>query len=240
MLCVTMSVVRWFSSTISSVRLSTLEAVLGSRAAVCSSSSSRRGLVSVAISRVSAWRWPPESRPTLALRRVSRPRSRRLSSSTYSSFSALVTPHERPRRWPRRLARARFSAICMSAAVPRMGSWNTRPRYLARCDSLRREMSVPSSSITPESSGYTPAIILSSVDLPAPLPPITVTKSPSLRVRSTPVSARFSVTVPLLKVFLTCESLSICLISLRVGAAELIALPNHGHAQGHGDDHGGE
>ena len=43
--------------------------------------------------------------------------------------------------------------------VPARRGFNTRPRYLARCDSLRREMSVPSSSITPESSGYTPAIM---------------------------------------------------------------------------------
>ena len=149
-------------------------------------------------------------------------------------------PQRRPRRCPRRLARARFSSICMSAAVPRMGSWNTRPRYLARLGSDRREMSSPSNSIVPESSGYTPAIILSRVDLPAPLPPMTVTKSPSARVRSTPVRARFSVTVPRLNVFFTWDSLSICLTALRVARTQLELLPHHRHAQRQGHDDRGQ
>ena len=50
------------------------------------------------------------------------------------------------------------------------------------------------------SMGQTPATALSMVDLPAPLPPMTVTKSPSSSVRSRPLRATFSLTVPALKV----------------------------------------
>ena len=64
-------------------------------------------------------------------------------------------------------------------------------------------MSRPSSSMTPESMGYTPAIMFMRVDLPAPLPPITVTKSPGARCRSTLTKARFSLMVPALKVLQT-------------------------------------
>ena len=49
-------VVRWFSSTMRAERVSTFRAVLGSSAAVCSSSSRSFGLFMVAISRVSACR----------------------------------------------------------------------------------------------------------------------------------------------------------------------------------------
>ena len=53
--------------------------------------------------------------------------------------------------------------------------------------------------ISPLSTIYVPATALRSVDLPAPLPPITVTKSPSFKVRDTPFKATFSLTVPSLK-----------------------------------------
>ena len=52
----------------------------------------------------------------------------------------------------------------------------------------------------PSSMGQTPAIAFNMVDLPAPLPPMTVTKSPSFNVRSTPFKATFSLIVPKLKV----------------------------------------
>ncbi len=41
--------------------------------------------------------------------------------------------------------------------------------------------SLPSIMILPGSTGHTPATAFSMVDFPAPLPPITVTKSPSFR-----------------------------------------------------------
>ena len=56
MLWVTIMVVSSFSATIRSESSSTLAAVLGSRAAVCSSSSSSLGRFREAISSVSAWR----------------------------------------------------------------------------------------------------------------------------------------------------------------------------------------
>ncbi len=74
-LWVTIMVVRWFSATIRSDSSSTLAAVLGSNAAVCSSSSSSLGLRRDAISSVSACRCPPDSSPTLLVSRSSRPRS---------------------------------------------------------------------------------------------------------------------------------------------------------------------
>ena len=67
---------------------------------------------------------------------------------------------------------------------------------------------MPPTSIEPESIGNTPAMALRNVDLPAPFEPITVTKSPSSSVRSTPRRARFSLTLPGKKVFLTPVALS--------------------------------
>ena len=64
-------------------------------------------------------------------------------------------------------------------------------------------MLIPSMEIYPSSTGQTPAIAFKVVDLPAPLPPITVTKSPSFKVRLTPSSATFSLMVPGLNVLCT-------------------------------------
>ena len=120
----------------------------------------------------------------MVVRRSSRPKSRVFSISRYFSVSALGTPQRNMLRFcPRRAASARFSMICISAAVPVMGSWNTRPRNGARLYSHRPEISTPSMRMEPESTGHTPETALSMVDLPAPLPPMTVQKSPSSRVR---------------------------------------------------------
>ena len=200
MLCVIISVVSWPSRTMRSVSSMTLAAVFGSSAAVCSSSSSSLGRLSVAISSVRAWRWPPESVETFVVRRDSRPRPRPPSSSRYCSFSSFVTPQERPRRWPRRAARARFSSIHIEGAVPIIGSWNTRPMNAARLCSGRFVTSEPSMMTLPESTKNVPAVALSIVDLPAPLPPMTVTKSPSFSVRLRPFSAVLALMVPGLKV----------------------------------------
>ena len=64
MLCVTIRQVIFPSATIRFVSSSTFSAVPGSRAAVCSSRSRSQGGFMVAISSVSACRWPPESNPT--------------------------------------------------------------------------------------------------------------------------------------------------------------------------------
>ena len=52
----------------------------------------------------------------------------------------------------------------------------------------------------PESTKTGPAVALSIVDWPAPLPPMTVTKSPSFSVRLRPFSAVLALMVPGLKV----------------------------------------
>ena len=66
----------------------------------------------------------------------------------------------------------------MVAAVPIIGSWNTLPRYLARRCSFRRVTSFSPTRMEPLSGRKVPATVLSMVDLPAPLPPMTVQKSP--------------------------------------------------------------
>ncbi len=109
-------------------------------------------------------------------------------------------PPRKVRLSPRRMASARFSSISMVAAVPVIGSWNTLPRNFARLYSFNFVTSVPSMTMEPLSTGHTPAIAFNIVDLPAPFPPITVTKSPSSKVSDSPFNAIFSLTVPALKV----------------------------------------
>ena len=75
--------------------------------------------------------------------------------------------------------------------------------YCARTCSGMPVTSVPSMTTLPSSTGQTPATALSIVLLPAPLPPMTVTKSPGLRCRSMLLSAFFSLIVPGLKVLET-------------------------------------
>ena len=55
---------------------------------------------------------------------------------------------------------------------------------------------LPSIMMLPESTEKAPAMALSIVLLPAPLPPMTVTKSPSLSVRFRSKSAVLAFTVP--------------------------------------------
>ena len=197
-LWVTISAVSLFFSTILSEISSTFAAVLGSRAAVCSSKSRRSGFWKAAISSVIACLCPPERRPTLLLSLSSRPRSNSESFCLYSSFSCFVTPHLRVLCFPLRDASARFSSMDMVAAVPVMGSWNTRPRKTALLCSGSFVTSFPPMTICPPSTGHTPAIALSIVDFPAPFPPIIVTKSPAFRLRLRPHNAVFSFMVPLL------------------------------------------
>ena len=81
-------------------------------------------------------------------------------------------------------------------AVPIIGSWNTRPMNAARLYSGSFVMFRPSIVMLPESTAKAPAMALSIVLLPAPLPPMTVTKSPSLSVRFKSNSAVLALTVP--------------------------------------------
>ena len=81
--------------------------------------------------------------------------------------------------------------MVMDAAVPCSGSWNTLPMNAARRCSLKFVMSVPFSEIVPVSGMYRPATRFSSVDLPAPLLPMTVTNRPCGTVRLTRSTAIF-------------------------------------------------
>ncbi|MGV8346410.1 hypothetical protein ACV330_29440, partial [Pseudomonas aeruginosa] len=77
---------------------------------------------SAAISRLTAWRWPPESRPMRSPRRFSRPRPRVARLSRKPSRIDACTALPRPRPAPRRCARAMFSSMVRSSQVPAMGS----------------------------------------------------------------------------------------------------------------------
>jgi hypothetical protein len=70
-------------------------------------------------------------------------------------------------------------------------------------------MSAPSRRMEPSSTKKSPATALKKVDLPAPLEPTMVTKSPSASVTDKPSRAFFSLTVPGLKVLETLFSSSI-------------------------------
>ena len=95
MLWVIIRQVSFRSATMEVVSASTFSAVAGSRAAVCSSSSSSFGVTSVAIRRVSACRWPPLSSPTGCFIRSSRPRPSWASRSRNSARS-LAEMREKP------------------------------------------------------------------------------------------------------------------------------------------------
>ena len=123
MLWVIIMHVMLFSATMLLVSSSTFSAVEGSSAAVCSSSKSSLGVTRVAISSVSAWRCPPESKPTGLFSRSSRPRPRAARRSRKYSLSFFDTVPKGERvRTERRYASARFSSMVMWGAVPLSGS----------------------------------------------------------------------------------------------------------------------
>ena len=90
-LWVTIRQVIFRSDTMLRVSSSTFSAVPGSSAAVCSSNSSSLGVTIVAMSKVSAWRWPPESSPTGWRIRFSKSMPSRDRCSRNSSLSFLFT-----------------------------------------------------------------------------------------------------------------------------------------------------
>ncbi|KAF5037063.1 hypothetical protein DSECCO2_568590 [anaerobic digester metagenome] len=71
-----------------------------------------------------------------------------------------------------------FWAMEPPAQVPMSGSWKTRPMKRARRCSGQRVTSVPSTAMLPESRAWVPARQDRKVDLPAPLEPMMVMKSP--------------------------------------------------------------
>ena len=125
----------------------------------------------------------------------------------------------------------------MEAAVPVMGSWKTRPRRAARLCSGRWVISRPPRVMVPLSIWKVPAMALSMVLLPAPLPPMTVMKSPLFRVRSTPASAILRMTVPGLKVFRrslrTSISSAMVFPSLQLPGEDAVFPVGHGQEDGH-------
>src|SRR5699024_1629897 len=122
----------------------------------------------------------------------------------------------------------------------------TLPRNLARLYSGMRVTSTPSISMEPKSGFHTPAMALSKVDLPAPLPPMTVTNSPSLISRSRPLSAVLALTVPALNVFCRFVILSTFPTSIRhvlrpqgLAPGKVLAFQVR-HRKEDGDNDGGE
>src|SRR5579859_2082335 len=209
-----MRVVKRSRVTMTSVKLITCSALLGSKAAVCSSSSSSRGFSHVAIKRVRAWRCPPERLPIALSSRSSRPKFNCRTRVRSSSLVFLSSAQPSPRGSPRLAARTRFSAIVRLGEVPVKGFWNTRPIRPARRCSGQRVMSMPSTEMVPASRRKVPATALSRVDFPEPLVPIMTTKAPSSSVTSTPSIARTSLGVPGLKTFVTLRISSISCASL--------------------------
>ena len=139
----------------------------------------------------------------------------------------------------------------MLGAVPLSGSWNRCPMTLLRWCSGAKVMSCPPSRRLPSSAIKPPVMALNRVDLPAPLEPTMVAKSPASICRLTPFSATFSLTVPGLKVLCRSFSCSISmLLSLPVGHGAAgtgsvptlfkgEVLPDGGHGDGHCHDDGG-
>ena len=103
----------------------------------------------------------------------------RATRSRNRFFSAGKTGANHPNQLLRPAASARFSSTVIPGALPRMGSWNSRPMTRARLCSGVRVMSFPSRRILPVSTMKLPAMALKRVDFPAPLAPIMVMKSPS-------------------------------------------------------------
>src|ERR1700722_985819 len=88
------------------------------------------------------------------------------------------------------------SATFSSTVIPsrRLKNWKTIPMWRRRSwdssSSVRPVTSSPATVIVPSSATSSPAIRLSSVDLPQPEGPINATKSPEWTTRLTPRSAR--------------------------------------------------
>ena len=139
-----------------------------------------------------------------------------------NSLSFLLSANPSPGLPALEYASAIFSSIVIPGAVPFIGSWNTRPITCERLCSFIYVISSPSRIIEPESSKNVPHIALNNVDLPAPLEPTIVTKSPLFSVRLRLSSATCSLGVPLAN---TLTALFIFSIALSVTALSVIAFP---------------
>ena len=93
-----------------------------------------------------------------------------------------------PRKPVLRISRPRYRFAAMSSAGDTASVWNTvsMPASRASCV-LRKSTASPATSIVPESGACAPEKHLISVDLPAPLSPITASTSPGYRSMSAPL-----------------------------------------------------
>ena len=121
-LCVIIKVVILFSVTILLVISIIFLLVLGSRAAVCSSSNRSSGVSIVAIKRVSACLCPPLSPPTSFFNLCSSPKPSFVHTDLKYSLSLLLTPSPNLTFLPRLYASPIFSSIVICGAVPFRGS----------------------------------------------------------------------------------------------------------------------
>lgn len=166
-LCVVITILQP-SVRISRMIRSTISAPDGSRLAVGSSSSSRRGLVSQARASARRCRSPPESCRALSFARSARP-TRSSIAQALACRSARPTPSGiRP-----------SAAFSITAARSMIGCWNTiaTPAGQSCC--------TPQRSCPPDGTSR-PQRILSNTLLPAPFGPSTTEMPSPPRVRSSP------------------------------------------------------
>jgi hypothetical protein len=176
--CVTKITVSFFLRHKSSSSASSLWRVISSNAPKGSSISSRSGWVTSPRAIDTRICMPPESARGNAVANLCRPTSSS-ASATRASASLRPTPARSSGR--RTLLRTLAHGISV-------GDWNTKAILCARlCSSAtgRRQ-----SSRRPSLGSSSPATILSSVLLPQPEGPRSVTNSPSAMARSTGSSAR--------------------------------------------------
>ena len=135
-------------------------------------------------------RWRGRSPRAAARRRKAAPGSdagaRRAPPRCSSRFGARESVVARP---PVRGAARRFPAPSWSGT--RWKDWNTmpmrRPRKRASASSSRPARSVPSTTTLPESGRSSPAMVISSVDLPEPDGPTRPTASPRADLEGNPL-----------------------------------------------------
>src|SRR5579871_1304319 len=128
----------------------------------------------------------------------------------------------------------------MVGAVPRKGSWKTRPTKRARRCSGQWVMLRPAIAMLPSSTRNVPATALSRVDFPEPLVPMTIRNEPWGRLSETLRRARTSLGVPGLKVLKMRSICSIGLGSFRgLETTRLQAPQQSGHHESGKDEHRG-
>ena len=159
----------------------TLMAAVGSSISTIFGSESRVRAIATAC------RWPPDICLTRSRGRVSD-----FSSAKSSPARAYIAERSRKRNGPiRRVSsRPRKTLSAAGRLSQSARSWWTISMPFSRASSGRaKRTGSPSSSISPAEGAKLPAMILTSVDLPAPLSPISPSTSPRPRSRSIPCSA---------------------------------------------------